>query len=29
MKRITDDLKVGFVAAVNVDLPDRAQSDND
>lgn len=29
IKRITDDLKVGFVAAVNVDLPDRAQSDND
>ncbi|GLS28113.1 imelysin family protein [Marinibactrum halimedae] len=29
VKRITDDLKVGFVAAVNVDLPDRAQSDND
>lgn len=29
IKRITDDLKVDFVAAVNVDLPDRAQSDND
>ena len=29
VKRITDDLKVGFVAAVDVDLPDRAQSDND
>lgn len=29
IKRITDDLKIGFVAAVNVDLPDRSQSDND
>ncbi len=29
IKLITDDLKVGFVAAVDVDLPDRAQSDND
>lgn len=29
VKRITDELKVGFVAAVNVDLPDRSQSDND
>lgn len=29
LKLITDDLKVGFVAAVAVDLPDRAQSDND
>lgn len=29
VKRITDDLKVGFVAAVDVDLPDRSQSDND
>lgn len=29
IRRITDTLKVGFVAAVDVDLPDRAQSDND
>lgn len=29
VKRITDDLKVGFVSAVNVDLPERAQSDAD
>lgn len=29
VKKISDDLKVGFVAAVDVDLPDRAQSDND
>lgn len=29
VKRITDELKVGFVAAVDVDLPDRSQSDND
>lgn len=29
IKMLTDDLKVDFVAAVNVDLPDRAQSDND
>lgn len=29
IKALTDDLKVGFVAAINVDLPDRAQTDND
>lgn len=29
VKRITDDLKIGFVTAVDVDLPDRSQSDND
>jgi len=29
LRRVTDTLKVGFVAAVDVDLPDRAQSDND
>ncbi|BFM07361.1 imelysin family protein [Halioxenophilus aromaticivorans] len=29
VKLITDDLKVGFIAAVDVDLPDRSQSDND
>lgn len=29
VKKVSDDLKVGFVAAVDVDLPDRAQSDND
>jgi predicted lipoprotein len=29
IKRITDDLKVDFVTYVNVDLPERAQSDND
>lgn len=29
IRRITDTLKVGFVAAVDIDLPDRAQSDND
>ncbi|GAB3382693.1 imelysin family protein [Spongiibacter taiwanensis] len=29
IRRVTDTLKVGFVAAVDVDLPDRAQSDND
>ena len=29
IKLITDDLKVDFVAAVEVDLPNRAQSDND
>ena len=29
VKRITDDLKTDFVTIVNVDLPDRAQSDND
>lgn len=29
IKVLTDDLKVGFTAAVDVDLPDRAQSDND
>lgn len=29
IRRITDTLKVGFVAAVDVDLPDRAQADND
>lgn len=29
LKAITDDLKVGFVAAIQVDLPDRAQTDND
>lgn len=29
IKLITDDLKIGFVAAVDVDLPDRGQSDND
>ena len=29
IKLIVDDLKVGFVAVIDVDLPDRAQSDND
>lgn len=29
VKRINDDLKSDFVTIVNVDLPDRAQSDND
>ena len=29
IKLIIDDLKVGFVAVIDVDLPDRAQSDND
>lgn len=29
IKRLTDDLKVDFVAAVNVDLPERGQADND
>lgn len=29
LRRVTDTLKVGFVAAVDIDLPDRAQSDND
>ena len=29
IKVLTDDLKVDFVAAVNVDLPERGQSDND
>jgi predicted lipoprotein len=29
IKLINDDLKIGFVAAIDVDLPDRAQSDND
>lgn len=29
VKRLSDDLKVGFVTALNVDLPRRAQSDND
>lgn len=29
LKRITDELKIGFTAAVNVDLPERGQSDND
>lgn len=29
IKRITDDLKVDFVTYVNVELPERAQSDND
>ena len=29
LKRITDDLKTDFVTIVNLDLPDRAQSDND
>lgn len=29
IRRVTDTLKVGFVAAVDVDLPDRAQADND
>jgi predicted lipoprotein len=29
IKLINDDQKIGFVAAIDVDLPDRAQSDND
>ncbi len=29
IKRITDDLKTGFVAVVDLDIPKRAQSDND
>ena len=29
IKRLNDDLKVGFIAATALDLPDRAQSDND
>ena len=29
LKRLTDSLRTEFVAAVNVDLPDRAQTDND
>ncbi len=29
IKAITDDLKTDFITIVNVDLPDRAQSDND
>ncbi|MBX2859421.1 MAG: imelysin family protein [Cellvibrionaceae bacterium] len=29
IRRLTDDLKVDFVAAVNVDLPERGQADND
>ena len=29
IKRITDSLRIDFVTIVNLDLPDRAQSDND
>lgn len=29
LKRVTDTLRTDFVTALNVDLPDRAQSDND
>ena len=29
LKRITDDLKIDFVAVVNVPVPGRVQSDND
>lgn len=29
LKRITDRLRVDFIAAVNLDLPERSQSDND
>lgn len=29
LKRISDDLKTGFIAVVDLDIPQRAQSDND